>query len=180
MLTPKNPEMILEFISQRWDYYDVCAAHNDKDVERFLEDVKQELKPSLEYGAQIIQAMETGQPTVIYGNIPNTNLITNLPEGCSVEVACLVDQNGIQPTHAGALPPQLAAVNRTNINVQELAVQAALMEGLEHVYHAVALDPLSSALLMLSEIRAMVDEMLQAEAQWLPDFAKPKVWQAAD
>jgi alpha-galactosidase len=176
----KNAAMVSEFIPQRWDYYDVCAAHNDKDIERFLDDVKEDLKPSLEYGAQIIQAMETGQPTVIYGNVPNTNLITNLPEGCSVEVACLVDQNGIQPTHAGALPPQLAAVNRTNINVQELAVQAALTEGLEHIYHAVALDPLSSALLTLSEIRAMVDEMLVAEAQWLPEFAKPKVLQAAD
>jgi alpha-galactosidase len=176
----KNSEMILDFIPQRWDYYDVCAAHSDKDIERFLEDVKQDLKPSLEYGAQIIHAVETGSPTVIYGNVPNDGLITNLPEGCCVEVACLVDRNGIQPTHAGALPPQLAAVNRTNINVQELAVQAALTEKLEHVYHAVALDPLTSSLLTLSEIRAMVDEMLVAEAQWLPEFAKPNVLQAAD
>jgi alpha-galactosidase len=176
----KNPKMILEFIPQRWDYYDVCAAHNDNDIERFFEDVKRELKPSLEYGAQIIQAMETGNPTVIYGNVPNDNLITNLPEGCCVEVACLVDQNGIQPTHVGALPPQLAAVNRSNINVQELAVQAALTESLEHIFHAVALDPLTSSLLTLSNIRAMVDELLQAQAQWLPEFAKPNVLQAAD
>jgi alpha-galactosidase len=176
----KNPKMVLDFIPQRWDYYEVCVAHNDKDIERFLEEVKQDLKPSLEYGAQIIHAVETGNPTVIYGNVPNDNLITNLPEGCCVEVACLVDQNGIQPTHAGDLPVQLAAVNRLNINVQQLAVQAALTEGLEHVYHAIALDPLTSALLTLSEIRAMVDEMLAAEAQWLPDFAKPKVLQAAD
>jgi alpha-galactosidase len=176
----KNSEMILEFIPQRWDYYEVCAAHNDKDIERFLEDVKQDLKPSLEYGAQIIHAVETGSPTVIYGNVPNDNLITNLPEGCCVEVACLVDQNGVQPTHAGDLPVQLAAVNRLNINVQQLAVQAALTGNVENIYHAVALDPLTSALLTLSDIRAMVDEMLQAEAQWLPEFAKPKVLQAAD
>jgi alpha-galactosidase len=176
----KNAAMVSDFIQQRWDYYDVCAAHDDKDVERFLGNVKQELKPSLEYGAQIIHAIETATPTVIYGNVPNDNLITNLPEGCCVEVACLVDQNGIQPTHAGALPVQLVAVNRTNINVQELAVQAALTEKLEHVYHAVALDPLTSALLTLSEIRAMVDEMLQAEAQWLPEFARQKVLRAAD
>jgi alpha-galactosidase len=176
----KNPDMVLDFIPQRWDYYDVCAAHDDKDVDKFLEQAKQELKPSLEYGAQIIHAMETAQPTVIYGNVLNDNLITNLPEGCCVEVACLVDQNGVQPTHVGALPVQLAAVNRTNINVQQLAVQAALTENLENIYHAVALDPLTSSLLTLSEIRAMVDEMLEAEAQWLPEFAKPKVLQAAD
>lgn len=176
----KNAAMVSEFIPQRWDYYDVCAAHDDKEVDKFLEQMKGELKPSLEYGAQIIQAMETARPTVIYGNVSNDNLITNLPEGCCVEVACLVDQNGIQPTHAGALPPQLAAVNRTNINVQQLAVQAALTENVENIYHAVALDPLTSSLLTLSEIRAMVDEMLAAEAQWLPEFAKPKVLQAAD
>jgi alpha-galactosidase len=176
----KNAAMVSEFIPQRWDYYDVCAAHDDKDVERFLQQVKQELKPSLEYGAGIIHAMETATPTVIYGNVPNDNLITNLPEGCCVEVACLVDQNGIQPTHAGDLPVQLAAVNRTNVNVQQLAVEAALTKNVENIYHAVALDPLTSSLLTLSEIRAMVDEMLAAEAQWLPEFAKPKVLQAAD
>ncbi len=176
----KNAAMVSDFIPQRWDYYDVCAAHDDKEVDRFLEQMKGELKPSLEYGAQIIHAVETRTPTVIYGNVPNDNLITNLPEGCCVEVACLVDQNGIQPTHAGALPVQLAAVNRLNINVQQLAVQAALTENVENIYHAVALDPLTSSLLTLSEIRAMVEEMLRAEARWLPEFAKPRVLQAAD
>jgi alpha-galactosidase len=176
----KNPEMILENIPQRWDYYDVCVAHDENEHLNFLEEAKKGLKPSLEYGSHIIHAMETGQPTVVYGNVPNTNLITNLPEGCCVEVACLVNQNGIQPTHAGELPVQLAAVNRLNINVQQLAVQAALTERLEHIYHAIALDPLTSALLTLPQIRAMVDEMLTAEAQWLPEFAKPKVLQAAD
>ena len=166
----KNKDLILEHIPQRWDYYEVCAAHSPEDVEQFMQKIKSELKPSLEYGAQIIHSIETGQPIVIYGNVPNTNLITNLPEGCCVEVACLVDKNGIQPTHYGDLPPQLAAVNRTNINVQELAVQAALTGSLEHVYHAVALDPLTSSLLTLPQIRAMVGEMLKAESKWLPDF----------
>lgn len=176
----KNPQMILENIPQRWDYYDVCAAHDENEHLRFLEEAKQGLKPSLEYGSHIIHAMETGQPTVVYGNVPNTNLITNLPEGCCVEVACLVNKNGIQPTHAGDLPVQLAAVNRLNVNVQQLAVQAALTENVENIYHAVALDPLTSALLTLPQIRAMVGEMLEAEAQWLPEFAKTKVLQAAD
>ncbi len=167
----KNPQMILDNIPQRWDYYEICAAHDENEHLKFLEEAKKGLKPSLEYGSHIIHAMETGEPTIVYGNVPNTNLITNLPEGCCVEVACLVNKNGIQPTHAGNLPVQLAAVNRLNINVQQLAVQAALTENVENIYHAVALDPLTSALLTLSEIRTMVDEMLTAEAQWLPEFA---------
>jgi alpha-galactosidase len=163
----KNPQMVVEHIPLRWDYYEVCAAHHADDVKTFMQNVKAELKVSLEYGSQIIHASETGQPNVIYGNVPNTNLITNLPQGCCVEVACMVDKNGIQPTHYGALPPQLAAVNRTNINVQELAVQAAITGKGEHVYHAVALDPLTSALLTLPQIRSMTQEMLQAQSKWL-------------
>ena len=88
--------------------------------------LKTELAPSVEYGAQIVYGMETGRPQVIYGNVPNRGLIPNLPAGCCVEVPCLVDHNGVQPTAVGPLPPQCAAVNRTNVNVQELAVQAAL------------------------------------------------------
>jgi len=96
-------------------------------------------------------------------------LITNLPEGCCVEVPCLVDRNGIQPTYIGNLPPQLAALNRTNINVQELAVIAALTGDREAVYHAIMMDPLTSAVLDLDQIRQMVDEMFEAEKEWLPD-----------
>jgi alpha-galactosidase len=86
-------------------------------------------------------------------------------------VPCLVDANGVQPTAIGALPPQCAAVNRTNVNVQELAVVAALTGDRAHIYHAVMLDPLTSALLTLDQIRSLVDDLLAAEAQWLPDFA---------
>ena len=86
---------------------------------KLLAELKEELKPSLEYGAMIVNAMETGEPVVIHGNVPNHGLIDNLPDGCCVEVACLVDRNGVQPTHLGALPPQCAAVNQTNINVQQ-------------------------------------------------------------
>lgn len=128
------------------------------------------LEATTEYGAQIIHAIETNQPAVIYDNVPNTNLISNLPQGCSVEVACLVDAGGIQPTYYGDLPPQCAAVNRTNINVQELAVAAALTGSVEHVYHAIALDPLTSALLNLEQIKAMTSELLESQAEWLPQF----------
>jgi alpha-galactosidase len=114
--------------------------------------------------------METNQPARINGNVPNRGLITNLPEGCCVEVACLVDASGVQPTRVGNLPPQLAALNRTNINVQELIVEAALTGQTEAVYHAVKLDPLTAAICTLPQIQAMVGEMLQAQARWLPQF----------
>jgi alpha-galactosidase len=123
-----------------------------------------------EYGSYIIEAIETNRPVRINGNVPNRGLITNLPEGCCVEVPCMVDGNGIQPTVIGALPPQLAALNRTNINVQELIVEAALTGSREAVYHAVMLDPLTAAVCTLPQIRAMVDELLAAQARWLPQF----------
>jgi alpha-galactosidase len=123
-----------------------------------------------EYGSFIIEAVETHQPVRINGNVPNRGLISSLPEGCCVEVPCLVDGNGVQPTAVGALPPQLAALNRTNINVQELIVEAALTGDVEAVHHAVMLDPLTAAVCTLPQIRAMVDEMLEAQAQWLPQF----------
>jgi alpha-galactosidase len=89
---------------------------------------------------------------------------------CCVEVPCLVDKNGINPCYIGELPPQLAALNRTNINVQSLMVEAALNKNKDAAKHAVMLDPLTSALLTLDEISKMVDEMFEAEKQWLPDF----------
>lgn len=166
----KDAERIEQFIPQRWDYLEICRAHDAEDSDhQLLDDLKADLRPSLEYGALIVNAMETGEPTVIYGNVPNHGLIDNLPDGCCVEVACLVDKNGVQPTRFGSLPPQLAALNRTNINVQELAVQAALTGNREHIFHAIALDPLTGALLTLDEIRSMTDELFSAHAQFLPE-----------
>jgi alpha-galactosidase len=159
-------------VPKRWDYYELSSARVAEDSDRaLLAELKEDLKPSVEYGAMIVNAMETGAPVVIHGNVPNRGLIDNLPEGASVEVACLVDRNGVQPTHLGALPPQLAAVNQTNINVQQLAVQAALTGNKEHVYHAIMLDPLTGALLTLDQIRAMTDELFAAEADYLPALA---------
>jgi len=119
-----------------------------------------------EYGSRIIEAMETNQPIRVNGNVPNRGLIENLPDGCCVEVPCLVDGNGVQPTAVGMLPP-----HRTNINVQSLIVEAALTGSVEAVYHAVMLDPLTAAVCTLPQIRAMVDEMLAAQKHWLPQFA---------
>jgi len=125
---------------------------------------------SVEYGAGIIHSMETNTPRVIYGNVPNTGIISNLPDGCCVEVACLVDSNGIQPTHIGALPPQLAALMQTNINVQSLTVEAALTRKREHIYHAAMLDPHTAAELSLDQIWSMVDELIAAHGDWLPKY----------
>jgi len=164
----KDPERVQEFIASRWDYLEICRAHDAGESDgALLEDLKAELKPSLEYGALIVNAMETGEPTVIYGNVPNDGLIENLPDGCCVEVACLVDGNGVQPVHYGDLPAQCAAVNRTNVNVQELAVEAAITGKRDHVYQAIALDPLAGALLTLDEIHAMTDELFAAHAGFL-------------
>ncbi len=104
------------------------------------------------------------------GNVANTGLITNLPNGCCVEVPILVDNTGIQPCFVGDLPPQLAAINRTNVNVQELAVEASLTGNKRLVYQAIQLDPLTGALLTLDQIHDMVDELFAAEEAWLPQF----------
>ena len=125
-----------------------------------------------EYGSFIMEAIETHATTRINGNVPNHGLITNLPEGCCVEVPCLVDGNGVQPTHVGALPTQLAALNRSNVNVQELIVEAALTGDTDAVHHAVALDPLTAAVCTLKQIHTMVAEMLEQQAPWLPQFSR--------
>jgi alpha-galactosidase len=123
---------------------------------------------SHEYGALIIHSLETGTPRVAYGNVPNRGLITNLQPGCCVEVPCLVDGSGIQPTLIGDLPPQLAALIMTNVNVQSLAVEAALSGKREHVYQAAMLDPHTAAELTLDEIWALVDELIAAHGDMIP------------
>ena len=164
----KNPAMVESFIEHRWDYYEISSQRIPEDSDRKqLDALKAELKPSVEYGALIVNSMETGETTVIYGNVPNTGLIDNLPDGCCVEVACLVDRNGIQPVHFGNLPPQCASVNQTNINVQRMAVHAAHTGSREAVEQAVALDPLTGALLTLDDIRAMTGELIDAHADLL-------------
>jgi len=126
---------------------------------------------SVEYGSLIIHSMETGEPRVIYGNVPNKDIITNLPDGCTVEVPCLVDKNGIQPTHIGNLPPHLAALMQTNVNVQSLTVEAAITKKRDHIYHAAMLDPHTAAELSLDQIWSMVDELIDAHGDWLPEYS---------
>ncbi|EWS79546.1 alpha-galactosidase [Brachybacterium phenoliresistens] len=171
----KSPQLTEEFLPERWDYYEICAAHDDQgDIDAQLAKLKEELAPSVEYGATIVNSIVTGTPSVIHGNVPNHgSLIENLPADACVEVPCLVDARGVQPTAIGELPPQLAAVNRTNVNVQTLTVRAALTGDVENVHHAVALDPLTAAQVTLEDARAMTEELLAAHASQLPEALRP-------
>jgi alpha-galactosidase len=142
------------------------------------EELKQQIKSNFqfpmihsgEYVSIIIRAIETGIPARINGNVKNTGLITNLPEGCCVEVPCLVDKEGIKPCFVGDLPAQLAALNRTNISVQELAVRGIAEKDRTKMFHAMLLDPLSASMLTIDEIRQMTDEMFTAGAQYLQGY----------
>ena len=130
------------------------------------------VQQSHEYAATIMNAVATDTSAVIYGNIANHGYIPQLPEGCAVEVPCLVDANGIQPTVVNDIPPQLIALMRTNINVQELTVTALLNEDIDNVYHAAMLDPHTAAELDLDQIWAMVSELISAHGDWLPEWAQ--------
>ena len=115
--------------------------------------------------------MTTGTRRVIYGNVPNDGLVSNLPSDCCVEVACLVSDLGLRPLRYGSLPAACAALNNVQVNVQRLAVRAALDCDRSLVYAAVALDPLTGALLTVSQIREMVDRLFEAERPWLGAIA---------
>ncbi len=128
------------------------------------------LERSNEYGSQIVAAIAGGEPVKIYGNVMNHDCIGNLPNDACVEVPCHVDSDGIRPIAVGAIPVHLAAINQTQINVQRLAVAAAIESDPERVFQAMALDPLTAAVGTLDDIRAMTRELLDAHAQWLPAF----------
>jgi alpha-galactosidase len=130
---------------------------------------------SIEYGSYVIEALETGRTFKLNGNVINGGMIANLPPDCCAEGPVYVDRTGLHKTIVGELPPQCAALNLSNINVQRLAVEAALSADPEAVVYACALDPLTAAVLTLKEIRDMASEMLAAEQQWLPQFAGKSV-----
>jgi alpha-galactosidase len=133
---------------------------------------KIEVAQSKEYASSIMNSVWTGEPSVIYGNLRNNGCITSLPDNCAAEVPCLVDENGIQPTFIGDLPPQLTALIRTNINVQELTVAALMTENREHLYHAAMMDPHTAAELDLDQIWSLTDDLLAAHGQWIPEWAR--------
>lgn len=169
-----RPDLIEEFNIPLDEYITRCE-NQIAGWERMRHDLEAgnvpvEVRRSHEYGSLIIHSLETGQPRVVYGNVPNNGLIDNLPQGCCVEVPVLVDKNGLQPTKIGTIPPHLAALMQTNINVQSLTVEAALTCKREHIYHAAMLDPHTAAELSLDQIWSLVDDLIDAHGDWLPQY----------
>jgi len=133
-----------------------------------------EVTKSHEFAAEMMNAIATGTPYIAYGNLPNRGQVPQLPMGAAVETPCLVDANGVQPTTVTGIPPQLVALMRTQINVQELTVRALLDEDVDHIYHAACLDPHTAADLDLRQIRSLVTDLLAAHGDWIPDWARPR------
>lgn len=136
----------------------------------FAKETPISLERGHEYAAYIINALKGGEIFGFNGNVPNTRLITNLPEGACVEVPVYVDKNGFRPAHVGSLPPQLATLIHTSSMIEEMAVEAALTGNPHLVFQACAFDPLTSAVLSLAEIKTMVNEMLGQNRPFLPQF----------
>jgi alpha-galactosidase len=155
------------FYAHNWPMW---REQNDASIRAMLAgDLEIPFTRSHEYGSLIIEAMTMSRPIVIYGNVRNTGLIDNLPDGC-VEVACLVDQNGVQPCHFGPLPEQLAALNRSHMTIHSLMCEALLTKKKEAARYALLLDPLTAAVCSPAEISALFDEMWEAQQQYLLPF----------
>ena len=156
------------------DEYITRCIEQDKDWKRtkraMFSDKAIKVHRSHEYCGYILHAHQTGEPYVIYGNVPNDGIVTNLPQRCSVEVPCLVDRNGIQPCHVGDLPPQLAAIIRNTVNVHELTLEGFFERKRDHIYQAAILDPHASAELTLDEIYSLVDDLFEAHGKMVPSL----------
>lgn len=155
------------FYAHNWSTW---REENDTEIREMLDGTRPlDLTRSYEYGSNIVEAIVLNRPTVFYGNVRNTGLIDNLPDGC-VEVACLVDRNGVQPTHFGTLPEQLAAINRSHMAIHSLMSEALLTHNKEAARYALLLDPLTAAVCSPAEISSMFDEMWEAERAYLQPF----------
>lgn len=169
----KYPELIDKFQIPIDEYLKRCVQQIE-DWEHLRDDIVDNgdltHTRSKEYASYIMDAITTGNPTVIAGNVLNNGLITNLPTDSVVEVACLVDKNGVQPTFVGEIPTQLAALNKTHINVHQLTVEAALTLKKDKIYQAALLDPHTSSELSIDDIKSMVDELIEAHGDYLPTY----------
>ncbi len=167
----RDPRQVEQLLPERWDYLDITRGNNEAQLDQMASEFAEgALAVSEEYAARIVDSVLTNTPRVIYGNVPNTGLITNLPDGCCVEVPCLVDQNGVQPTFVGDLPAAGAGIDLASIGYQQCVVEAYRQRSKDLVHTAVTLDRLTSSLLDLDQIRAMTDEMITAQQQWLPEL----------
>ena len=141
-------------------------------LNEYTSEEKIDVPNSVEYASQIINSIWTGTPSTIYGNISNKGFIPDLPEGCAVEVPCLINAQGIHPNTVTDIPPQLIAIMRSSINVQELTVKALIAQDRQYIYHAAMMDPHTGAELDLDQIWQMVDSLIDAHGDWLPEFLK--------
>jgi alpha-galactosidase len=152
------------------EYQNAENTWKDEAKKWFAKETPISLERGHEYAAHIINAWMGGEIFGFNGNVPNTNLITNLPQNACVEVPVYVDRNGFRPVHVGPLPPQLAALVHTSVMVEEMAVEAAISGDPRLVMHACMYDPLSAAVLSMEEIKTMVSEMLRQNEPYLPQF----------
>ena len=168
----KYPEFIERFNIPLDEYprrcRDLIAGWKEMREKLISDSVEHEI--SREFGMRIINAVVTDTPYKIHGNVLNTGLITNLPKNSCVEVPCMIDGNGVSPCFVGDLPEQCAALNRTNINVQNMTIEAARVRKKELVYMAAYLDPHTSAELSMDEIKNMCDDLFTAHKDWLPEY----------
>ncbi|WP_404988054.1 alpha-glucosidase/alpha-galactosidase [Clostridium culturomicium] len=169
----KYPELIEKFNIPLDEYPRRCInqiAGWEKEKENILKNGEVTHKRSSEYASYIMEAIVTDKPFKIGGNVINSGLIDNLPADACVEVPCMVDAMGVNPCHVGKLPPQLAAMNMTNINPQLLTIEAAVTKKKEHVYQAAMLDPHTAAELSIDDIIAMCDELIEAHGEYMKDY----------
>ncbi len=165
--------------------FDLAAREREARAEAHYDVIRRELEGSQpltaqrtnEYAAYIMDSLETGELRRVNVNVRNAGLVTNLPQGCCVEVPCLVDRLGVHPCHVGDLPAQCAALVQTNVNVQRLAVKAILERDREAAIHAVMLDPLTAATVPLDGIRRMVEEMFAAQPEYFQGFKSSRTGQ---
>ena len=168
-----RPDIIEQYKIPIEEYIDRCKINNEvwgeleKDMSKIY---NQPIKRSNEYASFIMDGIVNNNEVTINANIMNNNYIDNLPNNCCVEVPCTVNSNGYVPQKFGKLPEHLAALMRTNINVQILTAEAALTKKREHIYHAALLDPLTAANLSIDEIYSMIDKMIEAHGQYLPEY----------
>ena len=171
----KYPELIEKFNIPLDEYPRRCIKQIkgwEEEKNNILNDGKITHTRSTEYASYIMEAIVTNKPCKIGGNVINTGLIDNLPADACVEVPCLVDAMGVTPCHIGKLPPQLAAMNMTNINVQLLTIEAAVTKKRENIYQAAMLDPHTAAELSMDDIVAMCDELVDAHGEYMKEYER--------
>lgn len=167
------PDLVDEFMVPLDEYPRRCVAQIEgwkKRRDELVKDAQLTHRRGGEFGSYIMEAIETGEPIRVHGNVANHGLVTNLPRKACVEVPCLVDMNGVQGCVVGDLPEQCAAVNRTNVNVQILTVEAAFTKKRDTVYQAAMLDPHTSAELSIDDIVKLCDELIEAHGEYLPKY----------